>query len=173
MILDLSRAGMFDEAKHKRGTGAQGGQFVAQGASSAGQTLGYDAKKGTGAGYGTGGKGDGNVKSLQTYLNNLGFTDSQGKPLKVDGKLGPKTTAAVKKLQRKLGLKSDGLVTPSLLHKLREASLKKGPGKPGKKTVPQTPKKKTAPKASKSPAKKAGPTQAQKSHAAVNYRKGM
>lgn len=170
-------AGVFDETKHARGTGARGGQFVAKGASKSGQTLGYDAKKGTGAGYGTGGKGDGNVKSLQTYLNNLGFTDQAGKPLKVDGKLGPKTTAAVKKLQRKLGLKADGLVTPSLLHKLREASIKKGPGKPAKKTVPQG-QKKAKPAAGKSkakpPAKKAtGQTNAQKSRETANYRKGI
>lgn len=167
-------AGLFDPNKHPRGKGSQGGQFVAKGASGTGDTVGYDAKKGTGAGYGTGGKGDSRVKSLQTYLNNLGFTDSQGKPLKVDGKLGPKTTAAIKKLQRKLGLKADGLVTPTLLHKLRQASLKKGPGKPAK-HVPQG-QHMARPAAHKHPAKstpkKAGMTQAQKTRQAQLIKKG-
>jgi peptidoglycan hydrolase-like protein with peptidoglycan-binding domain len=149
-------AGMFNEAKHKRGTGAQGGQFVAKGTSGAGDTLGYDSKRGTGAGYGTGSKGDNNVKSLQTYLNNLGFTDSQGKPLKVDGKLGPRTTSAVKRLQRKLGLKADGLVTPALLRQLRQASLKKGKG-PAKKTAPVPRRKAPAKKAAPAPGRKATP----------------
>jgi len=168
-------AGLFDPSKHPRGKGATGGQFVAKGASGTGDTVGYDAKKGTGAGYGTGGKGDSRVKSLQTYLNNLGFTDSQGKPLKVDGKLGPKTTASIKKLQRKLGLKPDGLVTPSLLHKLRQASLKKGPGKPAK-HVPQGQHKArpaTHKHSPKTAPKKAGMTQAQKTRQAALLKKGM
>lgn len=110
----------FDEALHPRGKGAQGGQFVAKGASGANDTVGYDSKRGTGAGYGKKG-GDGRVSELQKLLNNLGFTDSNGQPLKVDGKLGPKTTAAIKRLQRKMGLKSDGLVTPQLLKTLRQA----------------------------------------------------
>jgi peptidoglycan hydrolase-like protein with peptidoglycan-binding domain len=127
----------FSEQLHPRGKGATGGQFVAKGNSGASDTVGFDAKRGTGAGYGAKG-GDSRVKSLQTYLNSLGFTDASGKPLAVDGKLGPKTTAAIKRLQRKLGLKADGLVTPSLLHQLRQASLRKGPKKPTpRKAVPK------------------------------------
>lgn len=167
-------AGLFDPSKHPRGKGATGGQFVAKGASGGSDTVGYDAKKGTGAGYGAHG-GDSRVKSLQTYLNNLGFTDSQGNPLKVDGKLGPKTTASIKKLQRKLGLKPDGLVTPSLLHKLRQASLKKGKGKPAAKHVPQG-QHKARPAAhhhsAKSKPKKAGMTQAQQTRQQQLIKKG-
>lgn len=156
MDQEIARLGLFDETKHKRGTGAQGGQFVSKGSSGAGDTIGFDSKRGTGAGYGTGSKGDSRVKSLQTYLNNLGFKDSQGNPLKVDGKLGPRTTSAIKRLQRKLGLKADGLVTPKLLHQLRQSSLKKGKNG-GRKTIRKAPAKKTAP-----PAKKATPPPARK-----------
>lgn len=139
----------FSEQLHPRGKGATGGQFVAKGSSGNSDTVGFDAKRGTGAGYGAKG-GDSRVKSLQTYLNNLGFTDSAGKPLAVDGKLGPKTTAAIKRLQRKLGLKADGLVTPQLLHQLRQASLRKGTKKAAKKAVPR----KVAPGKKAVPAKK-------------------
>lgn len=175
-------AGLFDESKHARGKGAQGGQFVAKGSSGTSDTVGYDSRRGTGAGYGTGSKGDSRVKSLQTYLNNLGFKDSSGNPLKVDGKLGPRTTSAIKRLQRKLGLKADGLVTPKLLHQLRSASIKKGPGKPGKKAAPSKAKaparKSTAPaRKSAAPAKKAAPppkslSKLGQSRAAANVRKG-
>lgn len=117
--LDIERRGLFDPSKHPRGKGAQGGQFVAKGASGSGDTIGYDARRGTGAGYGTGGKGDARVKQLQKILNNLGFTDMHGKPLQVDGKLGPRTTAAIKRLQRRMGVRADGLVTPALLKRIR------------------------------------------------------
>jgi peptidoglycan hydrolase-like protein with peptidoglycan-binding domain len=109
----------YTEALHKRGTGAQGGQFITKGAG--GQTtttshIGYDGK-GRGTGYGTG--GDPNVSALQKQLNRLGIVDSQGNQLKVDGKFGPKTTAAVRRLQQRLGLTVDGKVTPALLAKLK------------------------------------------------------
>jgi peptidoglycan hydrolase-like protein with peptidoglycan-binding domain len=123
----------YDETKHPRGKGAQGGQFVAKGQSQNSDTVGFDAKKGSGAGYGKAG-GDARVKSLQQYLNTLGFTDAQGKPLKVDGKLGPKTTAAIKRLQRRLGLKADGLVTPGLMNRLHRAAGRKERGNYGKQT---------------------------------------
>jgi peptidoglycan hydrolase-like protein with peptidoglycan-binding domain len=55
-------------------------------------TLSFDAKSGRGAGYGRKG-GDPRVKKLQSALTRLGLTDSRGKKLSVDGKLGPKTTA--------------------------------------------------------------------------------
>lgn len=114
---------VFDESKHARGKGAQGGQFVSKGASSENDTVGYDAKHGTGAGYGAKG-GDKRVKQLQTALNELGLKDSAGNPLKVDGKLGPRTTAAIKRAQRRLGLPADGKVSPALLKQIREISAK-------------------------------------------------
>jgi len=158
---------VFDESKHARGTGAKGGQFVAKGASGAGQSVGYDSARGTGAGYGTKG-GDKNVKSLQTYLNHLGFTDSAGNPLKVDGKLGPRTTAAIKKLQRKLGIKADGIVTPSLLHRIRQASIAKG-----KRVKARAATKRTVPQGqSKGPAKRVSPAPAAPKKRPTNIRKG-
>jgi hypothetical protein len=120
----------FDPNKHPRaaaGTGA-GGQFA---------PLSYDAKSNTGTGYGSA-KGDDRVRAAQQALNKAGFTDADGNELKIDGKLGPKTTAAIKAYQKAHGLKADGKITPSLLD-----ALKKG-GKPGK-------------TASKSSAKKAKP----------------
>ena len=80
-------------------------------------TLAYDAGSNTGPGYGSA-NGDKRVHQLQSALNRLGLTDSSGKALKDDGKLGPKTTAAVKKAQKRLGLTPDGKVTPALLAKL-------------------------------------------------------
>ena len=116
----IERRGLFDPGKHPRGTGAQGGQFVSKGASGNNDTIGYDSKHGTGAGYGARG-GDARVKELQRILNNLGLKDREGKPLLVDGKLGPRTTAAIRRLQQRMGLKPDGLVTPALLQKIRAA----------------------------------------------------
>lgn len=148
----------FTEQLHPRGTGAVGGQFVAAGASKSspagakkavpkkagGGNLSFDGKRG--AGYGKKG-GDARVKALQTALNKLGLTDGAGKKLAVDGKLGPRTTAAIKKAQRKLGLKADGVVTPKLLAQLRATKsakdLKKAPAKkvapPAKKAAPAGP----------------------------------
>jgi hypothetical protein len=139
--LDVRRA--FTEALHPRGTGAVGGQFVAAGGASkapaqkaagrrkgGGGNLSFDGKRG--AGYGKKG-GDKRVKALQNALNKLGLTDGSGKTLAVDGKLGPRTTAAIKKAQRRLGLKADGVVTTALLRQLTGAKsakdLKKAPKK--------------------------------------------
>lgn len=82
------------------------------------ESLSFNGK--TGAGYGKKG-GDQRVHGLQSELNRLGFADSSGKALKLDGKLGPKTTAAIKRAQRSLGLKPDGIATPALLSKLKSA----------------------------------------------------
>jgi HK97 family phage prohead protease len=122
---------------------AIGGQFVAAGAAKAaagaqkkpagksgsptgrkpamkpsgGGSLAYNPKTDHGPGFGTK-NGDRRVHQLQQALNRLGITDSSGKALKDDGKLGPKTSSAVKKAQKRLGLKPDGVVTPALLRKL-------------------------------------------------------
>lgn len=111
----------FTEQLHPRGLGSQGGQFVA---SQGGQTtktshISYNGKGATGTGYGTKG-GDANVKALQKELNRMGITDSAGKSLKVDGKFGPKTTASVRRLQKRLGLAADGKVSTDLLAKLKK-----------------------------------------------------
>lgn len=87
--------------------------------------MGYDPSTNRGTGYGTKG-GDKRVHELQRLLNHLGFTDRRGKELADDGKLGPLTTSAVKKAQKALGLKQDGIVTPDLLHKM--AGMKPQPG---------------------------------------------
>lgn len=159
--LETIERGLFNEQLHPRGKGAQGGQFVAKGSSGSNDTIGFDAKRGTGAGYGTGGKGDPRVKQLQTALNKLGFTDAAGHPLLVDGKLGPRTTAAIKRLQRRLGMKADGLVTPALLKQVRGAAAKGGKGLPAKKRVMHHPAKKAAPKkATKAAPKKVAPRKA-------------
>lgn len=110
----------FTEALHKRGTGAQGGQFVsknAAGQTTTSRTIGYS--KGSGTGYSSK-TGDKNVKALQRELNRLGIFDSKGNQLDVDGKFGPKTQSAVKRLQSRLGLKPDGKITPELLARLRK-----------------------------------------------------
>ncbi len=125
----------FQPEQHPRAPAgsASGGQFAKGGggqkkaspnrprrrpAAAADGTLAYDASSGQGTGYGSA-DGDPRVHDLQQALNRLGITDAQGKPLKDDGKLGPKTTAAVKALQQKLGVKADGKVTPALLKQIK------------------------------------------------------
>lgn len=104
-------------AKKGSGGGGGGGGSGAGKAGKNSDVLAYDPKSNTGTGYNTPG-GDKRVKALQSVLNRLGLTDADGKLLKLDGKLGPKTAAAVKKAQERLGLKPDGRVTPALLVKL-------------------------------------------------------
>ena len=130
---------VYDESKHVRGKGAQGGQFVSKsGAKSS--SLGFDGKRG--AGYGERG-GDDNVKTLQKALNNLGITDSGGKELAVDGKFGPKTTASLMRLQRRLGMKADGKITPALLARIKKIKKTTTLSEPAAKKV--APAKKAAP----------------------------
>jgi HK97 family phage prohead protease len=81
---------------------------------------GHSGTLGYGTGYGVGG-GDKRVHRLQEALNRLGLTDGSGNKLRLDGKLGPRTTAAVKKAQKRLGLPQDGKVSPALLDKLAAA----------------------------------------------------
>jgi peptidoglycan hydrolase-like protein with peptidoglycan-binding domain len=150
---------VFDESKFARGTGAQGGQFVSKGGQKS-SAIGYDGTRGSG--YGSKG-GDDNVKALQKALNKLGIKDAQGKPLAVDGKFGPRTTAAVRGLQKKLGIPVDGKVTPALLKRIQ--GLKKTTtltdAKPAaKKAAPKkaaVPAKKTAPPMQKITPRKAAP----------------
>jgi len=92
----------------------------------------------TGTGYGSP-HGDPRVKRLQTTLNRLHMTDAHGKALLVDGKLGPKTTAAVKKWQKAHGMKANGVVTAAMLkqatgrvHKKATLATKKRPLKAAK-----------------------------------------
>ena len=144
----------FDEASHPRGRGALGGQFIQSAAEAkaarrkaaagkgGGGNLSFDGKRG--AGYGSK-NGDSRVKQLQQALNRLGLTDASGKALKVDGKLGPRTTAAIKKWQRSQGLKADGVVTPALLKKMTSAK-KAAPAKAAKKATKKVPAKRAAPK---------------------------
>jgi HK97 family phage prohead protease len=150
-----------------------GGQFATADSggrkkSNGSETLSYDPKSNRGTGYGTAG-GDARVKKLQEALNRLGLTDQSGKPLKVDGKLGPKTTAAIKKAQRQLGVTPDGKVTPALLERI--ASMKGA--KPAAKATPRPaakpatkPAAKAAPKKTTAPA---GPTNAGK----MQFRGGL
>jgi len=113
---------------HAPAGSADGGQFVAGGGSGGSKSgkgksggkaapkpagdLAYNGK--TGAGYGMRG-GDSRVHSLQQALNRLGIKDAQGQPLKDDGLYGPRTTSAVRSLQRRLGMQPTGVVTPELL----------------------------------------------------------
>lgn len=109
----------FTAAKHPR---AAGGLFAATAASKSTHPTGawaagpmsFHAGTGRGTGYGVSG-GDPRVRALQTALNKLGLTDSHGQPLKVDGMLGPRTTAAIQAAQRKLGVKPTGVVTAALM----------------------------------------------------------
>lgn len=81
-------------------------------------TLSFDPHSNHGTGYGSP-HGDARVHGLQEALTRLGIHDGSGKALKDDGKLGPKTTAAVKEAQKRLGLPQDGRVTPALLAKIK------------------------------------------------------
>jgi hypothetical protein len=119
------RAGRYAPEQPRVPAGAAGGgQFGAAGqakeepkAKKSG-SMGYNPKTGKGTGYG---KPDPQVKAFQQLANALGMTDAAGKPLRVDGEFGPKTTAAAKKLQTALGLTPNGRITPALLKKLAGA----------------------------------------------------
>lgn len=126
---------VWDEAAHPRNPAgsATGGEFTiaAQGGSgkkpaakpaskpaSQHRRMAYDPARGVGPGYNMP-HGDPQVKDLQELLNKLGLTDSHGRKLDVDGKLGPLTTQSIKAAQRRLGLKEDGVVTSGFLAALR------------------------------------------------------
>ena len=115
----------FVAAQHPRGAG---GLFSATSSAAAGRPTGawaagpmrYNAAKHTGTGYGQRG-GDARVKALQTALNKLGLKDERGRPLAVDGRLGPHTTAAVRAAQKRLGLPVDGVVSAQVMLRILTA----------------------------------------------------
>ncbi|MEV0660134.1 peptidoglycan-binding protein [Actinomadura luteofluorescens] len=135
----------FDEAAHPRAEAgaAGGGQFVAGGGATGKSVLGLKAKGaslptekkggGKGKGKGAGGKGKKGdaakkakqTRALQQALTRLGLKGADGKPLAVDGVIGPNTTAAIKAAQRKYGMRPDGKVTPDLLRRLARPRMSK------------------------------------------------
>jgi len=52
-------------------------------------------------------------KQIQQALKNAGYYDG-----KIDGKVGPKTTVAIKQFQKDLGLKADGIAGKNTKEKL-------------------------------------------------------
>lgn len=60
------------------------------------------------------------VRTLQSNLNTLKITDSEGKALKVDGQFGACTKEAVKKFQKKYDLVIDGCYGPKSYKKMKE-----------------------------------------------------
>lgn len=61
------------------------------------------------------------VGTLQGQLNELGYTDSHGRPLATDHAFGPGTEAAVRQFQQDHQLKADGIVGPVTLSAINEA----------------------------------------------------
>jgi len=75
--------------------------------------FGYNPATDKGIGYGVKG-GDADVRILQSSINRLlGLSGPDA--LAVDGRYGPKTTAAVKKLQKALGMDQSGQVDENLI----------------------------------------------------------
>ena len=128
----------FDEAAHPRaatgefttGPGAEGKSVLGLKAKAAKlpkekKKAGGKGKKGAKGGEGDAAKKAKQTRALQQALARAGFTDADGKPLKVDGIVGPKTIAAIKKAQRKFGMKPDGKITPDLLRRLAKPRMPK------------------------------------------------
>jgi cell wall-associated NlpC family hydrolase len=67
------------------------------------------------------------TSEIQRALNDLGIKDANGKKLDVDGAYGPLTSSAVAKLQKKLGITSDGWFGPET-EKALKAYMKKNTG---------------------------------------------
>ena len=68
--------------------------------------LKYDDRTGRGTGYGMP-NGDNDVRELQMFLNDYGYTDP---PIDEDGKFGPGTKNAVIYFQNQMGIQGDGIV---------------------------------------------------------------
>lgn len=62
------------------------------------------------------------VKAMQERLNELGFRDAKGQPLKPDGDFGPATKHALQQAQRAYGLDDDGIAGPKTLDALKKAA---------------------------------------------------
>jgi len=107
----------------KRGKGKKGSKGKHPKKHAPKGALGFNGK--TGTGYGSP-HGDSRVRALQTRLNALGLKDAQGHPLKVDGRLGPKTTAAIKAWQRKNKMPVTGKVSAAALRQLTAPRSKTG-----------------------------------------------
>lgn len=108
----------WDPSKHPRGKAGSGsgGRFA---------PLSYNAKTNKGTGYGSK-HGDTRVKAAQQALNKAHMTDAQGRPLVLDGKLGPKTTAAIKAYQKAHKLRVDGKLTTTLLAYIKAGGKRTG-----------------------------------------------
>ncbi|MDL5366068.1 peptidoglycan-binding domain-containing protein [Xanthomonas sp. NCPPB 2654] len=65
------------------------------------------------------------VKALQERLNQLGYTDADGKALGTDGKFGDRTKHAVEAFQRDHHLDVDGIAGKDTLTALREAQVQR------------------------------------------------
>ena len=62
------------------------------------------------------------IANIQASLFKLGYNVG-----KIDGKLGPKTTAAIKTFQKNEALRADGKITAKLLEQLNSAIKKLSP----------------------------------------------
>ena len=65
-----------------------------------------------------------NIQQWQSDLNHLGYKGTNGKPLAVDGVIGPQTKSAIEAFQKDHGLAVDGVVGPKTLKALEEAKVK-------------------------------------------------
>ena len=65
------------------------------------------------------------IATVQSALLELGLDVG-----KIDGKLGPKTTKAIKAFQKKQTMKTDGKITEKLLEQLKVAVERLGPADP-------------------------------------------
>jgi len=64
------------------------------------------------------------ARQWQSDLNHLGYKGVNGKPLAVDGIVGPQTKSAIEAFQKDHGLAVDGVVGPQTLKALEEAKVK-------------------------------------------------
>lgn len=67
---------------------------------------------------------DTKIQDVQSALNHLGYKGVNGKPLAVDGVIGPQTKSAIEAFQKDHGLAVDGVVGPQTLKALEEAKVK-------------------------------------------------
>jgi hypothetical protein len=153
------------KAREKRAEAREGGDSDRDGGSDGGRGSDRDGRSSRsrdgreGGQEGTDGesgglirKGDGmgeeaspEVKELQKLLDDLGYELGEAG---IDGRFGPDTQAAVKKLQRQYGLKADGIVGPetsALMARLAKRRAKEAIDGP-RMTIDQQPKSTERPK---------------------------